>query len=117
MAATGVLHQAVTAVAGLVTAAGFQAVTDPRAVRPYCVFIELPTFTGFTKAVADITIRLRLLAPPPGDANAAEWLLNTADTLMAVGNLAVIDGAPSIAMIGNQDLPAYDLTCRIGINR
>jgi hypothetical protein len=32
-------------------------------------------------------------------------------------SLAVVSGRPSLAQIGSQDLPAYDLTIRIGSSR
>lgn len=95
---------------------GLAVVTDPRAARPYSVFIELPTFEGFTNRIADITVVLRCLASPPGNANSAEWLLATIDTIMAA-NLAVVSGRPTVAIIGDQNIPAYDLTVRLAARR
>lgn len=98
------------------TALGLAVVTDPRAARPFSVFIELPTFDGFTNRIADITVLVRCLASPPGNQNAADWLLATIDTIMAA-NLAVVSGRPSMAIIGEQNIPAYDLTLRISARR
>jgi hypothetical protein len=43
--------------------------------------------------------------------------LTTIDTLMADQGLAVTSGQPSLAIIGSQELPAYDLTVRIASRR
>jgi len=117
MAATGIFAEAVTAIANRITALGLVPVTDPRNARPLTVFIELPTFTSFTYNVGDLTFILRVLAAPPGNQDASDYLLTTIDTLMADQGLAVIGGQPSTAILGNQEIPAYDLTVRIGSRR
>ena len=114
MPATGIFAEAVTAIANRITALGLKPVTDPRNARPLTVFIELPTFTSFTYNVGDLTFTLRVLAAPPGNQDASDWLLTTIDTLMADQGLAVVAGQPSLAVLGNQELPAYDLTVRFG---
>jgi hypothetical protein len=95
---------------------GFEAYSDPRAARPFSVFVELPFFDGFTNRIADTTVTIRCLASPPGNANSAKWLLETVDTIMAA-NLAVVAGRPTVAAIGEQNIPAYDLTIRLSIRR
>ena len=117
MAATGMFAEAITAIAARITALNLVPVTDPRNARPMTVFIELPTFTSFTSNVGDITVTLRVLAAPPGTQDASDDLLTTIDTLMADAGLAVVAGQPSLAIIGSQELPAYDLTVRIGSRR
>ena len=117
MSATGIFAEAITAIASRITALGLVPVTDPRNARPLTVFIELPTFTSFTYNVGDLTFTLRVLAAPPGNQDASDWLLTTIDTLMADQGLAVVAGQPSLAVLGNQELPAYDLTVRIGSRR
>jgi hypothetical protein len=95
---------------------GYECYADPRAARPFSVFVELPFFDGFTNRVADVTITARCLASPPGNANSAKWLLETVDTIMAA-NLAVVAGRPTVAVIGEQSIPAYDLTIRLAVRR
>lgn len=116
MAATGIFAEAITAVANVITNLGYVAVTDPRNARPLTVFIELPTFTSFTYNVGDITLTLRVLAPPPGNQDSGDYLLTAIDALMN-STLAITGGQPTIAQIGSQELPAYDLTVRISSKR
>lgn len=116
MPATGMFAEAITAVANVITAKGYVAVTDPRNARPLTVFIELPTFNAFTYNVGDITITIRVLAPPPGNQDAGDYLLTAIDALMN-SSLAITGGQPTIAQIGSQELPAYDLTVRISSKR
>lgn len=116
MPATGMFAEAITEVANVITARGYVAVTDPRNARPLTVFIELPTFNAFTYNVGDITITIRVLAPPPGNQDAGDYLLTAIDALMN-SSLAITGGQPTIAQIGSQELPAYDLTVRISSKR
>ena len=117
MAASGPLNDARSAIVAQITASGYVPVTDPRNARPLTVFIELPTFTSFTSNVGDLTFTLRVLAAPPGNQDAGDYLMTTIDTLMADAGLAVTAGQPSLAIIGSQELPAYDLTVRVGSRR
>ncbi len=113
---TGMFAEAITAVANVITAKGYVPVTDPRNARPLTVFIELPTFNAFTYNVGDITLTIRVLAPPPGNQDAGDYLLTAIDALMN-STLAITGGQPTIAQIGSQELPAYDLTVRISSKR
>ena len=117
MAATGIFAEARTAIITRITSLGLVPVTDPRNARPLTVFVELPTFTSFTYNVGDLTFTIRVLGAPPGNQDTGDWLLTTIDTLMADGGLAVVAGQPSLAIIGSQELPAYDLTVRIASRR
>jgi hypothetical protein len=116
MAATGVFADAINKVVTTITALGLKPVTDPRNLRPLCVEVELPTFTNFTNHVSDITMIIRVLAPPPGNQDAADYLLTTVDTLVN-SELAIISGQPTLRLVGSQELPSYDLTVRIGSHR
>ena len=108
----GIFRDSINAVSAVITGLGLVPVTDPRNARPLTVFIELPTWDTFARHVADVTMRLRILAAPPGNLDAANYLLTTAWTIMN-SSLAVVSGSPSIALIGSQELPAYDLTIRL----
>ena len=117
MAATGIFADATNAIVAKITALGLVPVTDPRNARPLTVFVELPTFNSFTSNVGDMTFTLRVLAAPPGNQDAGDYLMTTIDTLMADAGLAVVAGQPSLAIIGSQELPAYDLTVRVTVRR
>jgi hypothetical protein len=112
----GIFTEAIDAVSATITALGLKPVTDPRNARPLTVFIELPVFTAFNNQTADITIDLRVLGAPPGNQDTTNYILGVVDTLMN-SSLAVVSGRPTVAQIGSQDLPAYDLTIRIGSSR
>lgn len=114
MAATGPIADVRTAIVAEISAAGFAPVTDPRNARPLSIFVELPTITATTYKVLDMTWTLRVLGAPPGNQDSLDWIFTTVDTLIQRRNLAIVSGAPSLAQIGTQELPAYDLTVRYG---
>jgi hypothetical protein len=119
MPVSGILWDAVnatsTAIAGLNT--GYAVVTDPRNARPMTFFLELPTVEAFTYNVGDITLRIRICAPPPGNQDASNFLLTLADTIMNSA-IAVTDLRPGVMIIGGgQELPTYDLTVRVAVRR
>ena len=84
------------------------------------VFVEPPSFenfnAGLVNAVADLTFTIRVLGAPPGNQDSTDWILTTVDTIL---NSAVVftSGRPTVAVIGNQELPAYDLTVRMSARR
>jgi hypothetical protein len=73
--AAGMFRDALAELVTDLEALGLQVVTDPRNARPFCVFVELPTFDGFNFRIADATVVLRVLASPPAAQNAADYLL------------------------------------------
>jgi hypothetical protein len=105
MAATGLFAAAYSAVTSALTAGGLVVVTDPRNARPLSVFVELPTAQAFNSNILDVTIVCRILSAPPGNQDAA------------LTSLAVTDCRPSVALIGDQQIPAYDLTVRVAARR
>ena len=114
--ASSILLDAVNAVKAELTALGLKPVTDPRNARPNTVFIELPTVTALTYNVGDIRLQVRVLAGPPGNQDAADYLMTVADQIMN-SSIAVTDLRPGIAAIGGQDLPTYDLTVAVSVRR
>jgi hypothetical protein len=112
----GIFTDTISAVSATITALGLVPVTDPRNARPLTVFVELPIFSSFNNQTADITIDLRVLGAPPSNSDATNYILGVVDQLMN-SSLAVISGRPTIAQIGSAELPAYDLTIRIGTSR
>ncbi len=79
MAATGILVDAVNAIKTQLTALGLKPVTDPRNARPMSVMIELPVMTSFTYNVGDFRIPVRILAAPPANSDAGDYLMTTTD--------------------------------------
>ncbi len=116
MAATGILAEARSAIVATLTGLGLAAVTDPRNIRPRSVLVEAPTFTSFTYNVGDLRFSLRIVAAPPGNQDAEDYLITTADTIMNSA-LAVTDGRPTLTDIGGQTLPSYDLTVAVAVRR
>jgi hypothetical protein len=117
MAATGILAAAYNSVTTALADAGLVVVTDPRNARPMSVFVELPIGDAFNNNIVDVRISLRILAAPPGNQDAANYLLSTFDTIHQLDTLAVVDFRPSTAVIGEQNIPAYDLTVRLSTRR
>lgn len=116
MTPSGIFATAVETVATALTDLGFKAVTDPRNVRPLSVMVELPTFDAFTYNVGDIRLTIRVLGAPSGNSDTGNYLLTTVDAIMD-SPIAIIDGRPSIANYGGQDLPCYDLTVAVAVRR
>lgn len=116
MPAYGVFTDAVQAVTDVLTSLNVPWTTDPRNVRPRSVLVELPTFDSWTYNVADVRLTLRILAAPPGNQDAGDYLITTADTLMNSA-LAVTNGRPGYTTVGGQDLPTYDLTVAVAVRR
>lgn len=117
MAATGILAAAYSSVTTALADAGLVVVTDPRNARPMSVFVELPIGDVFNNNIVDVRISIRILAAPPGNQDAANYLLSTFDTIHQLDTLAVVDFRPSTAVIGEQNIPAYDLTVRLSTRR
>lgn len=116
MPAGGILVDAVNACKTALTELGLVPITDPRNARPLSVLIELPTVDAFTYNVGDMEVRLRILAPPPGNQDAGDYLMTIADQIMN-STIAVTDLRPGLATIGGQDLPTYDLTVAVAVRR
>ena len=112
----GIFRDTITVIADSLSALALVPVTDPRNARPLTVFVELPTFTAFNNQIADITCDIRVLGAPPGNQDATNYILTVVDTIMD-SEIAVLSGSPSVAQIGSQELPAYDLTIRIAAQR
>jgi hypothetical protein len=111
-----ILATAVNACKTALTTLGLVPITDPRNARPQSVLIELPTVDAFTYNVGNITLRLRVLAPPPGNQDAGDYLMKIADQIMD-SPIAVTDLRPGLVSVGGQDLPSYDLTVAVAVRR
>lgn len=117
MPASGIFADSRTAIVNALTALGVVSVTDPRNARPLTVLINPPTFDAFTYNVGDIRFELLIVAAPPGNQDAEDYLITTADTIMASTTLAVTGGRPVSVTVGDQQIPAYSLTVAIAARR
>jgi hypothetical protein len=91
---------------------GLVCITDPRSIQPPCVFIDAPSFTGFSRAVFTLSYPVRLLTLGPGNLDAQRSLMNLA-ALVVSAQIGVTDGRPTIAIIGGSELAAYDLNINV----
>jgi len=114
--ASGILYEAVNTVKTALTALNLVPITDPRNVRPMSVLIQLPTSDNFTYNVGNIQMRLSVCAPPPGNQDAGDYLMQIADQIMN-SPIAVTDLRPGLVTVGGQDLPSYDLTVAVAVRR
>lgn len=116
MTASGIFADAQATLVASLTALGLKVVTDVRNARPITVLVDPPTFTCFNNNIAEIEFGLKVLAAPPGNSDAIDYLITTADTIMDSG-ISLIRGIPGIMQIGGQEVPTYDLTVRVGTQR
>jgi hypothetical protein len=97
------------AIAGKLTAAGVAVTLDPRVEAPY-VLVELPRVIGAAGIGAwNGELTVRLAAPPPGDADAAAWLLDQLEPVMVALAGATAEPFPT------GDLPGYVVTVALSI--
>ncbi len=113
MAYTDLFNEAIDDLATtLATISGLRVVTDPRNLNGNCCFIDAPTFAAMNNHVVTMTFPVRIIGIGPGNLNALRPLLAISAALLDK-NVAVVDGRPSLASIGGQEFPAYDLTIRM----
>ena len=116
MSATGIFAEAQATVAASLTALGLVVVTDIRNARPMTVLIDPPTLETFNRNIGDITFSLKILAAPPANSDAVDYLISAADTIMD-SEISVLRGAPGLLVAGEQNIPTYDLTVRVSTLR
>jgi len=102
--ATGFLQEAIDLCADALTDANLTWAYDPGTARPKCVMIELPEFTVYAKAVADVRIRLRVCGAPPGNKANNDFILSTVNEILYSTPIIIESGSPGTADYGNQQL-------------
>jgi hypothetical protein len=95
--------------AALNAVTGLTCITDPRNLVPPCVLVEAPTFVAWNYNIVKMTFPVRIITLGPGNLDAQRSLMNLANKVLTA-NVGVVDGRPTIAVIGGSELPAYDLT-------
>lgn len=116
MSATGIFAEAQATLSASLTALGLAVVTDPRNARPMTVLLDPPTFSCFNSNIAEIETSVKILAAPPANSDAADYLMTTADAIMNSA-ISVIRGVPGLIHIGEQAVPTFDLTVRVSTIR
>ena len=116
MSATGIFAAAQATLVASLQGLGLAVVTDSRNARPMSVLVDPPTFTCFNSNIAEIEIGVQVLAAPPGNQDAVDYLISAADTIMD-SDISLIRGIPGVMQIGGQEVPTYDLTVRVSTQR
>ena len=106
---TDLFNSALSALATkLATVTSLQVVTDPRNIRPPCVFIAAPTWTNWNYNIVKMTIPVHIISMGPGNADALGNILNMSAAVMAA-DVAVTSGTPISVDYQGVTLPAYEL--------
>jgi hypothetical protein len=100
--------------AKLATISNMQVVTDPRNLRPPCLFVDAPTFEAINTNICKMTFPVRCIGLGPNNLDAQRTVLNLAARVLTSG-IGVTDGRPTVAIIGGVELPAYDLNINIQV--
>lgn len=96
-------------IAGKLAAAAIPATLSPRAPLP-CVLVSLPEpdFAGVGGIGAWPAIfPVQIMVPPPGDGDAAAWLLDTLTAVLTVYPQSWRDTTYRTVVHGGDDVPAY----------
>lgn len=97
---------------GVLTAANLPVVSDSRNVAPPCVLVDTPSIRSLGVDVAELTIPVVAVAPPPGNVEALNTLLALVDDVLAActtASASTVTAEPGVYNIGNQELPAYNV--------
>lgn len=110
----GRILDARTRIVNALTAANIVAVTDARNARPMTVLVDPPTMTRSTGSGTGsqvlLEFTLTVLAAPPGNQDALDWLSNTVDAITSITGIAATQATPGVYSVGSQELPAYTVT-------
>ncbi len=96
-------------IAGKLSAAGVANVTlDPRGQLP-CVLVALPRVLG-AEGIGGWAVEfpIQLISPPPGDLDAAHWLLDQLEAVL--GTYYGAPAEPTTIVRNDADCPAYIVT-------
>lgn len=113
MAASGVFVAAQTQLVSSLSGLGLAVVTDPRNARPISVLVSPPNVEIKNYNWADMSFDLLLCAPPPGNSDALDWLMTTADQIMD-SEIVVISANPDQIDTNGGVMPCYRMTVRMG---
>ena len=110
---TDLFNNAMSALATkLATATSLPIVTDPRNLRPPCVFISAPSFTMWNYNIAKMTFPVQIISMAPGNSDALGNILNMAASVMTA-NVGATSGSPTSVDVGGVVLPAYEMMIEV----
>jgi hypothetical protein len=93
-----------------IAALSMKTALDPRDVNPPVVVVGLPVVKDWlSPCVIDVDIEITAVAPPPGNLDAVEWLLDTTAALLDHFTDALATPSSFTPVAGQQPLPAYTL--------
>lgn len=98
--------------ATLASATGLQVVTDPRNLRPPCVFISAPSFTLWNYNIAKMTFPVQIISMGPGNSDALGNILTMA-AAVTTANVGATSGSPTSVDVGGVVLPAYEMMIEV----
>lgn len=104
-------NHAITVLEGI----GLPVVSDPRNIQPPCIIVEPPSMRVMSAYVSELDIPATVIAPPPGNREAALWLLEKADEIAEA--IMVTTGNPGSYTVSSTDLPAYLVNIRLTMQR
>lgn len=109
-----VFDDARSELAGKLTAAGLAATLDPAALPPF-VLVDLPdgTETPFGIGGWPVTVPVKIVVPPPGDAAAGTALLDQLEVVWRT--LGWAPAYPTTVTVGAADCPAYVVTYPVDV--
>jgi hypothetical protein len=98
--------------AGKIAAEGYRVTDDPRNINPPCVLIApVNSIDRFTMCAFTADVVVWTLAPPPGNADAMDWALDSCQTLMELTGAR--NGTLGRYQVAGQELPGYSFTVQI----
>ena len=96
----------------LATATSLPIVTDPRNLRPPCVFISAPSFEMWNSNIAEMTFPVQIISMGPSNSDALGNILNMAAAVMTA-NVGATSGSPTSIDVGGVVLPAYEMMVEV----
>lgn len=93
---------------GKIEAEGYSVTDDPRNLTPPCVIVGLPrTITALGNCAYQTEITVTVVAPPPGNADAVNWLLASVEQLMQLLNAE--RASATSHTVTQKRVPGYEL--------
>lgn len=105
---------------GVLTGAGVTVVNDPRNVQPPAVLVDLPTIESLSGEVVQLTIPVVAIAPPPGNLDSVNKLIDLMDTVLSAFETASVTTTtadPGIYQLGQLELPSYSIRATVAYRK
>lgn len=96
----------------ILVTAGLPVVSDPRNLQPPAVLVDLPSIESQTGTVIRMTIPVVCVAPPPGNLDSLNRLLELMDDVydaFETQSVYTLNAEPGLYQIGQMELPSYSI--------